>query len=73
LNPKKSKALKNSPPESEPAAPESEDSEAAEEPDPEDDVVLAEGELVEETDFSSDDALEDAPMPVLVESGGGDA
>ena len=76
MNRKKSKELKDSTPENEPAEPESEGddtAEAAEEPEPDDDVVMAEGELVEEADFSSDDALEDAPMPIVVESGSGEA
>ena len=73
MNPKKSKEIKDSPPESEPAAPDDEDeADAAEEPEPDDDVVLAEGELVEDADFSSDEALDEAPMPIVVESGSGD-
>jgi RNA polymerase sigma-32 factor len=64
LNPKKSKDLDDSPPESEASESEVEESEAAEGPDADEDVVLAEGELVD-TDFSGDDSLDEAPLPVL--------
>jgi RNA polymerase sigma-32 factor len=69
LTPKKSKTLDDSPPESEAEAPESEpeDEEQAEEPEQDEDVVLAEGELVD-TDFSADENLDEAALPVVVES-----
>ena len=73
MNPRKSKELKDSPPDSEPAPSEAEDADAADEPEPEEDVVLAEGELVEDADFASDEGEDDAPLPVLVRSGSADA
>ncbi len=69
MNPKKSKELQDSSPESspdsEPPASEREDAEQADGPEHDEDVVLAEGELVD-PDFSADEALEEAPLPVLV-------
>jgi RNA polymerase sigma-32 factor len=72
LTPKKSKTLDDSAAESE--APDSEqeqeEEEQAEGPEPDEDVVLAEGELVD-ADFPADESVDDAPLPVLVESRGG--
>lgn len=65
LNPKKTKDLDDSAPESEAPSSEPEEEGSAEEPERDDDVILAEGELVD-PDFSADEPLEDAPLPVLV-------
>jgi RNA polymerase sigma-32 factor len=68
LTPKKSKPLEDdAPADSEAPASERDEEEQAEGPDQDEDVVLAEGELVD-TDFSGDENLEDAPLPVLVEA-----
>src|SRR6185436_8939950 len=65
LNPKKSqKSGDSEAPENAPD--ETEDSEQADEPDLDDDAVLAEAELVPTEELDSDTDLEDAPMPVLV-------
>jgi len=65
LNPKKSKETDDSEPESEAPSSEPEEAESADEPAHDDDVILAEGELVD-PDFSADEALDEAPLPVLV-------
>jgi RNA polymerase sigma-32 factor len=67
LNPKKTKDLDDSEPESEAPSSEAEDAESAEEPERDEDVILAEGELVD-ADFSADETLDEAPLPVLVET-----
>jgi RNA polymerase sigma-32 factor len=70
LTPKKSKPLEDdAPADSEAPDSERDEEEQAEGPDQDEDVdvVLAEGELVD-TDFSGDENLEDAPLPVLVEA-----
>ena len=69
MNPKKSKDLDDAPAESEGPASETAEAEAAEEPeqDEDEDVVLAEGELVD-ADFPADEALDEAPLPVLAAS-----
>jgi RNA polymerase sigma-32 factor len=74
LNPKKSqKSGDSEAPEDAPD--ETEDSEQADEPDLDDDAVLAEAELVPTEELDSDTDLEDAPMPVLVRgrAGGSDS
>jgi RNA polymerase sigma-32 factor len=67
LNPKKTKDLDDSEPESEAPSSEAEDAESAEEPERDEDVILAEGELVD-ADFSADETLDEAALPVLVET-----
>ena len=70
LNPKKSKVVEEPEAGSDPPASEPDGAEQADEPEAaehDDDVVMAEGELVD-TDFSADDNLDDAPLPVLVET-----
>jgi RNA polymerase sigma-32 factor len=66
LNPKKSQEIEDSDSESEAPVSEREESESTEEPDRDEDVVLAEAELVD-ADFSADDAVDDAPLPVVVQ------
>jgi RNA polymerase sigma-32 factor len=68
LNPKKTKDSDESAPESEAPASDAEETESADEPERDEDVVLAEGELVD-SDFSADDAIDEAPLPVLVKRG----
>src|SRR5215831_108364 len=69
---KSKKVQESSPSEpSEDAAPASEP-EQAEEPDLDDDAVLAEAELVDPADFEHDEALEEAPLPALAEARGAD-
>jgi RNA polymerase sigma-32 factor len=65
LNPKKTKDSDDSAPESEAPSSEPEEADSADEPERDEDVVLAEGELVD-ADFSADEAIDDAPLPVLV-------
>jgi RNA polymerase sigma-32 factor len=67
LNPKKSKELEDSAPESEAPGSEPDDEEAAEEPEHDEDVVLAEAELVD-PDFEADESLDEAPLPVLAKT-----
>jgi RNA polymerase sigma-32 factor len=67
LNPNKSKEFEDPDSESEAPAGEVDEAESAEEPERDEDVVLAEAELVD-PDFSADDALDEAPLPALVES-----
>jgi RNA polymerase sigma-32 factor len=64
LNPKKSKELKDSAPDSEAPDEEQEDEDQAGEPEADEEVVIAEAELVD-SDFSGDESLDDAPLPVL--------
>jgi RNA polymerase sigma-32 factor len=64
LNPKKSKEFEDSASDSEAPAEDSADEEQADGPEQDDDVVLAEAELVD-SDFEADDAIDDAPLPVL--------
>ncbi|HTV20629.1 MAG TPA: RNA polymerase factor sigma-32 [Polyangiaceae bacterium] len=67
MNPKKSKDLDDSPAESEEPSSDVEEEDSAEEPERDDDVVVAEGELVD-ADFSADESIDEAPLPVLAES-----
>ena len=67
MNPKKSKELQDPPPSSEEPnteLTESAEGEEAEEPENDEDVIVAEGELVD-ADFTDEAAIDDAPLPVL--------
>ncbi len=72
MSSKKIQEVERAPEESDESADESAESEQAEEPELDDDVVLAEAELVD-TDFEgdSDESLDTASLPVLVEARGG--
>jgi RNA polymerase sigma-32 factor len=66
LNPKKSKEIEDSDSDSDAPVSEREEAESTEEPERDEDVVLAEAELVD-ADFSADDVVDDAPLPVVVQ------